>query len=354
MYFIVGISSFPGNPYKDYREGLDKKYGIDAGQTETPSMHIKQALRLWLFNKAGNTKSTYGQIVADWLSHVPHDRMLEPTTRDVYEYLVYLERKKGTKTRNDLEGNFWPSTIRKYITCLRSFYNFLVTTNAAESNPFLDPSFDLGMFKVSQKRPTEFIEFDAVERILAAYSERDGKTGIRNRAIMAVLFGTGLRKSEVRNLLLGDVRKTPAGTWYVHLRHTKSKRDRSPALGDWALGPMLTYRQQRIDEGAKDSSPLFVGYEQSTERPAQVPMAPKTLYLIFKYAAARAGVSSAATFHSGRATVVSKLLNDGAEYREVQEVTGHSSVQMVESYDKRQYGPDKSATKKLGWGDGSI
>lgn len=323
-------------------------HGTESIHCDCPGMVLKRAIKLWLSNKSEHTRSTYGQIITSWLSYLPLNKAFMPDTLDVYEFLDLLAQRPGQRTRLDLEGVMWPSTIRKYVTCLSSFYGFLISIGACERNPFKDPKFSLKHFRVDQKRPTEFIPFEKIQDIVDAAGLKPGKIRVRNRAILATLFGTGLRKSEARNLLMQDLRKTNAGTFYLHLRQTKNKKNPTPGLGEWALKYLLPYRKQRMEEDASDIDPLFIGYDQATQKPLKVRMSPKSLYLVMKYAAARAGVPLA-SFHSGRAVVVSRLRADGATHREVMAVTGHSSVQMVELYDKRTFGPDETASKDLEW-----
>lgn len=342
------IKENPGNPYETLRTLAAINHGIDFELFEITTMKLKASIKLFLLNKTDETKSTYTQIITDWITFQPEHRLLNPTVQDVFKYLSKLSRKPGQKTRYDSGGSFSPTTMRKYVVGLRSFYKLLCKLNLARTNPFADPCFDLKTFKASQKRPTEFVEFSSVQTMLDAYRP-NSKVGIRNRAMIAMLFNIGLRRSEIRRLQMQDLQTTPDGVWFVHLRHTKSKHDRRPALSDWGLGPILLNRNQRIIDCARNSDPFFIGYDQKTQNPLKVPLSPKTIYGIVKHAAKRAGLSDAIAVHSGRATAISKMLSEHAEYREVREVTGHASVQMVESYDKRTFGPGKTASKRVGY-----
>ena len=70
------------------------------------------------------------------------------------------------------------------------------------------------------------IDFELVMEIVSIPNVETPK-GRRDRAILATLFGGGLRRSEVVGLHIGDIKKTSSGTTYLYLRHTKAKKEKS-------------------------------------------------------------------------------------------------------------------------------
>jgi integrase len=231
--------------------------------------------------------------------------------------------------------------------CLRKLYEVLIAHGVYLSgNPFSPHLVPVPNAKGGRKRDTEALDFDEVPAVIEAIEESPRAT--RDKAILCVLFGGGLRRGEVVKLLIGDVDKSHGGTTFLNLRNTKDGADHQQALPEWAADAVWALVNERTESGAAQDEPLFVTW---TGRAGRVqtnrPMNDASVYLIFKRACEAAGLSEAYTPHSARATAITKLLADGTPYREVQEFSRHKSVQMVEWYDKRRFGVDKSPAKGL-------
>jgi integrase len=174
--------------------------------------------------------------------------------------------------------------------------------------------------------------------------------GRRDRAILAVLFGGGIRRSELVSLRIGDLRRTSSKTTFMYLRHTKAKRDAEQALPDWAAQFVWELVTERRKDGAGEGDYIFVGFSgragiSSTGRP----ISDTGVYLLFKQYCMAAGAGAFATPHSARATAITKLLADGIPHREVQEFSRHASIQMVEWYDKRRFDVEQSPARGLSY-----
>lgn len=325
--------------------------------------------------------------VAAWLSH------LAPTTQRTYvsiirEYSAFLGAAAGTKAAAELVasalavhalayvqqlkkqkgqaprisrlarrvGNMSPmvgssahspATIAKKIMCLRKLYEVLIAHGVYnKANPFSPHLVPVPNPKGGRKRDTEALDFAEVPAVLEAVEESPRAT--RDRAILCALFGGGLRRGEVTKLLVGDVQRSHAGTSYLTLRSTKDGADHQQALPEWAADAVWQLVDERHRAEASDDDPLFVTWTgRGGLIPTHKPMSDASVYLIFKRACEAAGLSGAYTPHSARATAITKLLADGTPHREVQEFSRHKSVQMVEWYDKRRFGVDKSPAKGL-------
>ncbi|NDC37340.1 MAG: hypothetical protein EBZ48_04735, partial [Proteobacteria bacterium] len=172
--------------------------------------------------------------------------------------------------------------------------------------------------------------------------------GVRDRALLAALFGGALRRSEAATLRLGDVRKSNAGTIYLYLRATKAKRDAEQALPKWAAAAVIAWVKQRATDGAGSGDFLFVGYTgRAGKTPTPEPISASGVYKLFKLYCQRAGAGPYVTPHSARATAITRLLESGIAHREVQQFSRHASIQMVELYDKRRLGVEKNPGKLL-------
>lgn len=213
-----------------------------------------------------------------------------------------------------------PSTRRTKACLMSAFYDKLVTARIIDFNPFLGqmpkkPS------RWAQVRPTEALEPADVQKILAAPDATTAR-GIRDRAILCLLFGGGFRRAEVVGLRISDIRLV-GGYCLVRLWKTKNGDVCDQGIPSWAFRAVAEHIKLRVAEGVSHDAPLFDSLTDSG------------LYKIFKRYCNRCGFRTRFSPHSARATAITKLLTDGHDYRAVQEFSRHSSVYMVEVYDKR-------------------
>jgi integrase len=273
-------------------------------------------------------------------SHVAHQRALS------------TERfgSRGKK-KDGLEATQSNATIHKKFAALRRIYRMLIGSNLGISeNPFDGDRVPPPPKDAGRKRPTQMIDFSLVMEILSMPDSETAK-GRRDQAILATLFGAGLRRSELVSLRIGDVRKTGSNTTFLYLRHTKAKRDAEQALPEWAAELLKGWIAERKAQGAQAGDYLFVGFTgRAGKAVSSKAISDTAVYLLFKQYCMAAGAGQYATPHSARATAITKLLADGIPHREVQEFSRHASIQMVEWYDKRRFDVEQSPAKGLSYG----
>lgn len=351
--------------------------------TEFDESRYQSGSDLWvrisafLSAKAPTTRDTYRGILREWCEFMgaapgtaEGARILTSVT-DVHAlaYRQWLEDRPGQKPRmvttaskskevstarrkarksDGTQATLSNATIAKKLAALRRIYKSLLGANLGlKTNPFDSDSVPSPASRSGQKRPTEMIPFKKVNEILAGPDPSTSK-GLRDKAALTLLFGGGLRRSEVVALRVGDVRKTPAGTDYVYLRATKGKRDAQQALPPWAAKPVWDLVRARRSEGAQDGDYLVVSFRGPGGNSATpLPLSAHGLYHLFKRYCMLAGAGSVVTPHSARATAITRLLDAGYSHREVQEFSRHASVQMVEVYDKRRLDTDESPGREL-------
>lgn len=352
-----------------------------------PSDAEKVWLRIsaFLSLKSPATRVTYSGILAEWCRFLRTEAgtqegaqaILAATDLHAIAYRKYLEKKPGEKPRmvrtqgsvssergitierasgrgakkDGLDSTQSNATIHKKFAALRRIYRMLVASNLGISeNPFEADKVPPPPKDAGRKRPTEMIDFDLVMDIVSIPNAETPK-GRRDRAILAILFGGGLRRGEVVGLRIGDVKKTSSGTTFLYLRHTKAKKDAEQAVPSWAAAHIWDLIKDRKAEGASDGDYLFVGFTgKGGQTVTTKPMSDTGVYLLFKQYCMAAGAGMHATPHSARATAITKLLADGIPHREVQEFSRHSSIQMVEWYDKRRFSVEQSPAKELSYG----
>jgi site-specific recombinase XerD len=309
------------------------------------STEVDTFLRLY----TANTKRRYTTVINDFKAFIgPNTSLADITVSDAYQYLDHLKQRDGINSRGGGTASLAGATIRNAVETLRSLYRYLTSIGLITINPFDAVANHTPSNKFNQKRPTEIVPFDKVMELCNVPS-RFSPEGIRDRAILAALFGGGLRKSEVLNLTLGDVRTqtTKEGeiVFYLRLSATKSGYEQHQALPDWAAERMMRLIEVRRVEQAKELDPLFCTYVADNTTNASISI--RTLDRLFRSWCDNCGLPETITCHSARATAISQLLAQGVSHREVQLFARHSSVVTTEGYDKRYFGIEKSVALVL-------
>lgn len=358
-------------------------------EREKHSSHARATLEVWLrisaflSLKSPATRTTYSGIISEWCAFLGADagtpesaqRICEATDLHAISFRKYLETRPGQRPRmsrsaesseralhteqrtgrgkkkDGLDATQSNATIHKKFAALRRMYRMLLASDVGvKLNPFEADRVPPPPKDAGRKRPTQMVDFELVMEVLAQPDCEHAK-GRRDKAILAVLFGAGLRRSEVIALRIGDVRKTSSGTTFLYLRYTKAKRDAEQALPEWAAEIVWQYVHERRSAKADDGDYLFARFTgQGGKTETNLQMSDTAVYSLFKSYCAAAGAGPFATPHSARATAITKLLTDGIPHREVQEFSRHASIQMVELYDKRRFSVEKNPAKGLSFG----
>jgi len=346
--------------------------GGTTGHTASP---VWLRITAFLSLRSPNTQETYTGIVREWCEFLGHkvgttggaEAIQGASDAEAMAYRRWLsarpgERPRGVKRggeaclrpgkKTGLEDTLANATIAKKFACLRRIYRMLigagvgVTDNPFDTDRVPPPPKDAG-----RKRPTEMVDFDLVKAVIGAADPSTPK-GLRDQAMLCALFGGGLRRSEVAALRVGDVRRSRNGTTYLYLRATKAKRDAEQALPPWAAQVITTLTQARLRDGAGPVDFLFLSYQgQAGKTPTKDAVSASGIYKLFKHYCALAGAGPNLTPHSARATAITRLLAAGVPHRQVQEFSRHSSIQMVEVYDKRRIGVDENPGVDLSYDD---
>ncbi len=301
------------------------------------------------------TQDTYCGILHEWCTFLKGEWggdngarvLLGATDSEAVRYRSWLSTRLGHKPRAGGSEKLSNATIAKKLGALRKFYSVLATCGLRSSNPFSRDLVPPPSENAGRKRPTEMIEFGLVQKLIDAPDTTSAK-GRRDRALLVALFGGGLRRSEAVKLKLRDFKTTQSGASFLALQETKNGRDAQQAIPNWASDLLNAWTNERRAQGAADEDYLFPNY---TGRGGLVltkrALSANGLYKVFKAYAKQVGAGDTATPHSARATAITKLLSDGVSYRAVQDFSRHSTVTMVERYDKRRTGVETSAARAL-------
>ncbi len=221
-----------------------------------------------------------------------------------------------------------PSSVRRKAAAIRAFYRFC----AAEDMIPTDVADRLALPRgvVTLPDPLDVAE---VAALLEAASLQD-EAGIRDRALMELLYSSGLRISEALGLDLGDLSVATAAVRVLG----KGDRERVVPVGDMALRAVAHYidavrptwlarapARGRDGESGRHGGPLFLS-------PRGRRMGRMDAWRVVQRAARRAGLSSHVTPHTLRHSFATHLLEGGADLRVVQELLGHASITTTQLY----------------------
>jgi integrase/recombinase XerD len=209
------------------------------------------------------------------------------------------------------------STTGRALSCMKRFYQFLLR----QGKIYVDPTENIDSPKISRYLPISLTEAE-VEALLAAPDVRQS-LGLRDRAMLEMLYATGLRVSELVSLKISQVRLDMAVVRILG----KGSKERLIPLGDEALHWLDLYTKQARSSilAGKHSSMLFV----TTRGDA---MTRQAFWYLIKRHAQQAGIVKLLSPHTLRHAFATHLLNHGADLRVVQLLLGHTDISTTQIY----------------------
>jgi len=235
----------------------------------------------------------------DWLKK----EFLQVDSALIGNYLATL-REKGNKSR----------TLNRKLSVVRMFYKFLYTEGKIDHNPVEGVSSP----RLGRKIPS-FLSEKEVEALLETPSV-DEQYGIRDRAILEVVYGAGLRISELINLNLTDLNLK--GGWVKVLG--KGSKERIVPLGREACRWVRIYLRKRRTETTDKLSLFCNRYGKRLSRQA--------CWKIIKKYSQKAGITKKISPHTLRHSFATHLLSRDADLRFVQELLGHTNISTTQIY----------------------
>lgn len=271
-------------------------------------------------------------LVDGYLAHLKVERALSPQTveayaRDIASFVGLLEDEGMALADADVgtvaaflvslsKRGLTARSQARYLSSLRGFFKYLI----AEKELKRDPSILIDGPRLSRRLPTVLTR-DEVVRLLVA-PKADTKRGIRDRAMIAVMYAAGLRVSELVNLALGDL-NLEAG--FVAAFGKGNKRRIVP-LGEVAVEETQHYlREVRPEWVAPGDGSTFV-----TSRGRA--MTRQGFWKLIKRHAAAAGITKTMSPHKLRHSFATHLLLGGADLRAVQTMLGHADIATTQIY----------------------
>jgi integrase/recombinase XerC len=215
-----------------------------------------------------------------------------------------------------LDGTVDRASIARKLSAVRGFFRFLVTSGRLRR----DPTLGVATPKTRKKLPAH-LSLDEVDRLLTTPAG-DAIGGVRDRAILELLYSSGLRVSELTGLDWTDM-DTDAETVRVL---GKGRKERVVPVGRPALRALDAYRRAVAERGwPSTSGPIFRNARGGRLTSRSVAR------LMERYVAA-SGTTAKATPHALRHTFATHLLGGGADLRAIQELRGPASLATTQRY----------------------
>lgn len=228
---------------------------------------------------------------------------------DIQAYLTHL---------NDVRRQW--TTINRELASLRTFYNFLLTNGLVTRNPFEEVKIKAH----ARNLPRYFYE----PEMNALFKAADGKgrpLDFRNRAILELLYATGMRVSECAELTISQIE------WDVQmvLVHGKGNKDRYVPFGHYAKAALQKYFKTC-------RAPLMEHYHETHDRvfvnQYGKPITSEGIEYVLNQVVKKSSLNMHIHPHMLRHTFATTMLNNGADIRTVQELLGHSSLSTTQIY----------------------
>lgn len=269
------------------------------------------------------------------MDYLSVERGLAPNTiqayaRDLRSFAEFLEKRGAASpdktTHKDITEFMWrrkesglaPNSISRAVVAIRVFYRFLLREQKIKN----DPTSVLDSPKLWKRIP-DALGVGEVEKLITRPDIRD-LFGARDRAILELLYATGIRASEMVNLNLNDLN---LGVGFLKCTG-KGQKERIVPLGKKAQTAVSAYIQKarpKLLQSKKSNSGLFLtrlGKKMSRQM----------LWKIVKRYAQRAGIKKEITPHTLRHSFATHLLERGADLRVVQELLGHADIATTQIY----------------------
>jgi integrase/recombinase XerD len=260
-----------------------------------------------------NTILAYGKDLkrfATFLARRHKNRIEQVNREDVVDFLSSLYKEK-------LDSR----SVARYLVSIRGIFKYALTEGLLET----DPTENLESPKIRQSLPT-YLRVDEVDRLLAA-PDLGTPIGLRDRAMLEVLYSTGLRVSELLNLRVADVDLRAGCVRCVG----KGDKERLVPIGRKAIAAVEQYlaesrpRFSRVGSPAPHGQVLFL-----TRRGRRLSRV--TIWKLMHDYGVRLGLRGRLTPHKLRHSFATHLLERGADLRSVQLMLGHADISTTQIY----------------------
>lgn len=269
---------------------------------------------------SSNTLAAYRNDLSQFVSFLePRISRWDEVNRDtIIEYIMHMKA----------DQEYASSTVARKVAAIKSFFHYLVDQGKLED----DPTATLDSPKVRKRLPKAIDEED-LERLLNEPGREQTPKGLRDRALLEILYATGLRVTELVSLNIDDVDLASATLRVVR---PKDKAERIVPIYERAIEPLQTYLERGRMQLLRDPKEPALFLNHRGRR-----LTRQGLWLIVKHYVREVGIVEDVTPHSLRHTFAAHLVERKTDLEYVQEVLGHANISTTQVY--TQMGKEEEA-----------
>ncbi|WP_026391423.1 site-specific tyrosine recombinase XerD [Haploplasma modicum] len=273
-------------------------------------------------------------IIKDYELYLKKEKGLSVNTitsylKDVNQYLIFLEkyheikkpRHLNKKTLSNylknIKDKYEVSTYARKLTAIKSFYNFLLIENEID----LDFAKDIETPKLPKNLPQVL----SVEEVSRLFSVIDIETvyGLRNIALLELIYGSGLRVSELLDIKLSDIHLNEG---YIKII-AKGNKERVVPISPMAVYAIRRYLIKSREQLLKNEKSLYLFINNQSSR-----LSRQGFYKILKGLAYDANINIDISPHTLRHSFATHLLENGMDLRTLQTLLGHEDISTTQIY----------------------
>jgi integrase/recombinase XerD len=260
---------------------------------------------------SNNTLAAYRNDLSQFIEQIESKiQSWEQVDRDlIIDYIMAMKA----------DQEYASSTVARKVAAIKSFFHYLVDHGWLED----DPTATLDSPKVRKRLPKAIASED-LERLLAEPANDRTAKGLRDRALLELLYATGLRVTEVVSLDVDDVNLASST---LRLVRSRDKGERIVPIHDRAIEPLREYLERGRIQLLRDAEEQALFLNHRGHR-----LTRQGLWLIVKHYVREVGMVEDVTPHTLRHTFAAHLIERKANLEYVQEILGHASISTTQVY----------------------
>lgn len=259
-------------------------------------------------HKSENTVESYKSDVMQYIAYLKElgiSELITTTKTTVLSYMLDL-KKRGRAS----------STLSRTLASIRSYYLYLLNNGYVKS----DPTAALASPKV-EKKPPSVLSGTEIDLLLEQPKLTDNK-GIRDKAMLELLYATGIRVSELIGLDIDDI-----NTSMGYIRCKNSKSERMIPMGNKAVDALILYIEKAREAMLKNDGEKALFVNCSGARISR-----QGFWKIIKQYRENAGIEAEITPHSLRHSFAAHLIRNGADLQSLKTMMGHADISSTQVY----------------------
>ncbi|MBP7652904.1 site-specific tyrosine recombinase XerD [Candidatus Dependentiae bacterium] len=277
-----------------------------------PVFNLIEEYKSYLFaekKSSRNTIDSYELDLIDFLEYINKFKIESPENIRPSLVSEYIH-----KLRNEGKNE---KTIIRHIVALRNFFKFLIIDNVIKNSP----TDSVEMPKMSRKLP-DYLTEEEVKRLIES-PDLNEITGIRDKAMIEILYGSGVRVSELIGLKIKNLYLEEG---YIKV-FGKGSKERIIPIGKYAEESLKNYLASARHKLSRIDSEDYLFITQRGEKFTRQAINK----MLYNYAI-KSGIGRKVTPHLFRHTFATHLINNGADLRSVQEMLGHTDISATQIY----------------------